>query len=371
MFSYNPANGNGLAFIADARTKDDLEIQGHEGGTPTLERYGMGIASLGQREWQRTARAALFDHREKFPEGRKERKEFLTERKQQLLDWLGKTKPRACIVLQTLSKSVEDSDMLGTTVWDAIRGPGKLSDAQGTAWLHDGCYYVPILNYIQFDYVTRFYIRRWIRMACTLARGTIQPLVCTEKVIHPCQRAADLIAGYQKQPIISIDLESIPSKGIITAINLSDGVTAVSMPWEPYQVYPEGEQVGLSELSYGLDIKRQIKSLIADNSVAKLGHNMAGFDTLELRRKGFELGGDIEDTLLMHRALHPQHRHGLQIACATVLCVPPWKSLFKPVAKSKDSDEFWSASPEQLRDYGADDANMCFQLHNALIKDLA
>lgn len=348
-----------------------MELANHEGGVPVFERYGMGVASLGRHEWEHTARAALFNFHEKFPEDRKARKALFDKRKAELVAWLAEIKPRACIVLQTLSKTFEDSDLIGTTCWDAINGPGKITDAQGTAWLKGGCYYVPVLNYIQYDYVTRFYIRRWIRMACTLARGTTRPLQCQEKIVQPEPRAAEILEGYMHKPIISVDLESIPSKGIITAVNLSDGRTSLSLPWEHYQVYPNGEQPALEAYPGGIHIKRQILSLFANENVAKVGHNLVGFDTLELAKKGIAFRGRLEDTIIMHRMLHPQHRHALQIACATVLCVPPWKSMFKPVAKSKDSDEFWSATPGALRDYGADDAWFSYKLWETLEKDLA
>jgi hypothetical protein len=357
MFYYMPPAWNGLLFLADSRLRSDREIEENEGGVPVLEKYAMGIASLGKGEWARTARYAMFNHLERPPEDKKAAKAWREERKQALRAFLREHKPRAVIVLQTLSQSIEASNLTGTYCWDCVGGPGNLVEAQGTAWTGpEDAYYVPILNSLQYDEVTGWYIRRWIRAALDLARGALKPRLCPEKVIFPTERAVELLRGYGSQYDLSVDLETIPSRDTITAFNLSDGRTAVSLPWDEYDIYPHGVQPALATYPLGPLCKRLILDLMRNPGIGKYGHNMAGFDVLELARLGIECSGPIDDTLLMHRAVHPQHRHGLQIACATEFLTIPWKTMHKPVAKPKDSPEFWRADPVALRDYGADDA---------------
>jgi hypothetical protein len=375
IHTYMPARWNGLVFLADQRTLDDVQLQAHEGGVPVLERYGMGTGALGAAEWARTARCAMYDNKELKKAvdkaTRTERKKLNAERKQALLKWLAEIKPKACLVLQTLSVSAGGDEALsGTFCWDAVGGPGSIAEAQGTAWLKAGCYYVPLPNYQQYDYIARHYIRRWMRMGLSLAQGKMAPLVCPEKVIHPGPRALELIQGYAQQRLISVDIEKIPGTTTVTAMNFSDGKTAVSVPWDAYKVYPEGFQNALESYPLGREIEAAMRALLANPRVTKLGHNMAGFDIIEMRKMGITCLGPVEDSLLKHRMVHPQHRHALQIACATVMCVPPWKTLWHPVNKSKDSVEFWTASAEGLRDYGCDDAYFTFHLDALLERNL-
>ena len=203
-------------------------------------------------------------------------------------------------------------------------------------------------------------------MGLDIAKGKTTPLRCAESITHPTERALELLRGYLTATHISVDLETIPRKDTITAINLSDGKTAVSLPWHSYSVYPTGGQAALRDFVLGPACETAIRDILAAEHITKIGHNIVGFDLLEMGRFGLVCNGPIEDTMLMHRDVHPSYRHGLQVACATEYCVEPWKTMHKPVNKPKGTVEFWTAKPEALRQYGCNDAFHQFQLFNAL-----
>jgi len=364
--------GPALAFAADSRTESDVELEDNGAQGPVLERYAMGCAALGRRGWLKTARCTLFEHHEKLLHmPYRVRRDVMAERREAFLLWLGAVRPKACMILQTLSRSYEDTDLTGTEAWAAIGGPGTLSEAAGTIWKGPyGIQFVPILNYQQYDYAVRYYIARAMKLAAAVAVDKAAPVLCGHKVTEPNEFCMRLLEGYATQPLISFDLETIPSLGHITAFNLSDGQSSISVPWHRYNVYPLGEQKALKSYPLGQAVETAIRDIMRNPRIAKLGHNAAGYDLLELEGQGIEFSGEVVDTLLKHRVLHPHSRHGLQVACATMFPVRPWKSIYKPVNKPKHSDEYWTASPAALRDYGADDAYYTYILNNLLDKQV-
>lgn len=77
------------------------------------------------------------------------------------------------------------------------------------------------------------------------------------------------------------------------------------------------------------------RDLLRDPNIAKVCHNLS-YDLAVLKANGFEVRGDLHDTLLAHHAVFPGALHKLQIAVAYYMVCGPWKDEFRSKA---DSDE--------------------------------
>ena len=166
---------------------------------------------------------------------------------------------------------------------------------------------------------------------------------------------------------LAVDLEFIPGRDTVTAINLSDGLRAVSLPFHAYT--PRGHEQAepaLESYTYGADVHELVGQLLAATT-PKYCHNFVA-DVPRLYKLGFQVGGLIMDTFAAHAIAYPELPHGLQVAAASVARVPPWKSLYKPgdtQGLNRDDADYWTADPLALRDYGAKDAFYTWHLAQA------
>jgi len=177
--------------------------------------------------------------------------------------------------------------------------------------------------------------------------------------IYPGLPMLSMLESMHGKPL-AVDLEFNPSADIVTAIGVSDGEHAVSIPWDRYRPRnTEVDELGLSD--YGpirRDIRRVLRKLLKAPT-AKIAHNFVA-DIPRLERRGFIVSGDLHDTFAAHAIAWPELRHGLQHAVASVVPCPPWKSLYRPARLARgitrEDAEFWTADPLALRRYNCRDA---------------
>jgi hypothetical protein len=398
LYSYVPREWNGLCLVADARLKSDQDQELHEGGKRVYDLWGFGRAACGP-EWQRTMRVCLYDYGEdtaalnnahqialgQVQDSKKmtKRKTFVAEQRKakraELIEFLEYYKPRCVVVLQTPSIQVEENllSVHGTMCWDALSPPDSLLAMQGTCWdshAHNFGPIVPLLNPMSFEYAWGWPIRRWLLMAIKIAGGQMRPLTCSHKFFASRAHAKctsniteALVSLLHKARTgaapIAIDIESYSPQNLITAVGVSDGITAISMPWEQFQPYgKEDIEPGLADSDLGALIKQVLAT-----DTAKIFHNRA-YDIPFLAAKGVPVNGECHDSMGMHREVYRQFRHGLQMACAIEFCVRPWKSEWNPKVKglTKSNPDYWICDPMKLREYNCDDAFNTWHLGKAL-----
>lgn len=369
MFTYIPSNWNGLCLIADQRLPSDTE-EDQPNGVCVFQHWAFGKAALG-REWPNTARIALYDHGVN-PWKNMTKKEAAEERKNRrntLLNHLSQMRPKCILLLQSASRADEDSPFHGTMCWDAFGPPDSLKAMQGTCWSTPYGPVVPLLNPFSYEYVYGWLIRRWMRMGLQLAQGTMARLECTKIYATPSAELPSIIDQIRATKLVAVDIESYSPKNLLTAVGLSNGDLAVSVPWDPF--YPFGSDTlepGYAESSllpaYAA-VRTALRDLLAEPSVTKVFHNKS-YDIPFLAEKGLPVGGTCHDTMGMHREAYRQFRHALQIACATEMCIPPWKSLYKEPGFKKDDPNFWIVNPLKLRKYNCQDAFFTWHLAQAL-----
>jgi uracil-DNA glycosylase family 4 len=95
-----------------------------------------------------------------------------------------------------------------------------------------------------------------------------------------------------------------------------------------------------------------IRRLLASTRIAKVFHNLV-YDLTVLSSYGFELNGELHDTILQHHALFPGAYHRLQVASGYFQTTTAWKSEYRA---GEDS-------PENLTRYNGKDTLSTGRMH--------
>ena len=113
----------------------------------------------------------------------------------------------------------------------------------------------------------------------------------------------------------------------------------------------------------------EFREIFADENIAKIGQNIK-FDMLMLSNYGIEVKGKLYDTMLAHYLIQPDLKHNLNFLCDIYLNykkIPTDDLIGK---KGKNQITMRSVSPEKLRDYSCEDADLTFQLKQKIDPDL-
>ncbi|MDO8951427.1 MAG: DNA polymerase I, partial [Draconibacterium sp.] len=113
----------------------------------------------------------------------------------------------------------------------------------------------------------------------------------------------------------------------------------------------------------------EFRDIFADENITKIGQNIK-FDMLMLSNYGIEVKGKLYDTMLAHYLIQPDLKHGLDYLCDIYLNykkIPTDDLIGK---KGKNQITMRSVSPEKLRDYSCEDADLTFQLKQKIDPDL-
>jgi hypothetical protein len=318
-----------------------------------FDHWPLGRQALGRNDWRQTLRIALRETTE-APWTAAQCK-LVKPDVERVLRQHG---IRAVVVVQTASvPGVRQTH----AAWNMLGHGGNPYKWAGTAERVGDWFVCPILHPYNYEAVYAPLLSRWVKQAHALAAGTLEPLVWPTLWTHPSASALCSLQEMSASEAIAVDIETNMAGTVITAIGLSDGLRTVSVPWHEYVIAgSDGEvQRALDDYPRGEEIHRAVSQILSSPRQKKILHN-GTFDVLQLAKHGITLAGFECDTLLAHRVVYPQYRHGLQQACATEFCVEPWKCLFKP-PKVAGADE-WCGDPAKLREYNARDTYATWQL---------
>ena len=113
----------------------------------------------------------------------------------------------------------------------------------------------------------------------------------------------------------------------------------------------------------------EFRDIFADENITKIGQNIK-FDMLMLSNYGIEVKGKLYDTMLAHYLIQPDLKHGLDFLCDIYLNYKkvPTENL---IGKSGKNQRTMRSVPiDKLRDYACEDADLTFQLKQALDPEL-
>jgi len=351
---YHAGEGvNGLAVIVDSRTKNCQELDG------VLDVWGLGNRALGKREWRKTLRVALRDVGT-APFSMVE----VRQQKEEIDKILQMHKISTVVLVQTpATPGVRQAH----SAWNMYGRGGSPYKWAGTAWMENGLYRAPILNPVNYEYVYDWLLCRWVQQAHALAAGKIKPMPWPDTHIVPDAKALEILEriGKDQNVPVAVDIESNVAGTLITAIGFSNEKGTVSVPWDGYPIAGSFGEIepALAEYPLGDTIYKKCVELL-ESAQPKIFHNGA-YDTFMLAKRDINVGNFAHDTLLMHRVVYPQYRHGLQMACATEFCVEPWKCFFKPPKVGADEDK-WLGCPTDMRTYNCQDSYATYQLYQSL-----
>lgn len=350
-----------LAIVTDWRQKSDADLDAEQGRHDhVLELWKLGRFALGP-DYNACTRIALFDY------GAKPRAHDAALERARLVAWIIEHRPEAVLIVPTPDSTMgaEAQHLKGTQCWQALRAPDTLDAMRGTRWLYNERTRITALFPIarRIKELQRWQSVQWMR-AWAMPTLDLGP-----RAIYPGAKMLRLMEAMRGKPL-AVDLEFHPGKDIITAIGLSDGEHAVSIPWDRYT--PRNtDTVERGLKSYGE--AEQVMALLTEllgAPTAKFAHNFTA-DIPRLEGRGLQVHGELHDTFAAHAIAFPELRHGLQHAAASLLPVPPWKSIYRPARLSKgitrDDAEFWTADPLALRLYNCRDSFFTWHLAKAVL----
>ena len=146
----------------------------------------------------------------------------------------------------------------------------------------------------------------------------------------------------------------------------SSDIVCISFAFRKHEAYcvtiPKNQQEAQKVIE-------EFREIFADENSTKIGQNIK-FDMLMLSNYGIEVKGKLYDTMLAHYLIQPDLKHNLDFLCDIYLNykkIPTDDLIGK---KGKNQITMRSVSPEKLRDYSCEDADLTFQLKHKIDPDL-
>lgn len=356
MFVYAPPKATTLV-LTDVRYTADA----HDG--TVLQNWRPGLY-VWKGRWESVARIALWNP------GHKPTPRDRAAARTELAEFLDKHKFTRIVVLETQSQQARkvynedeaEAAHSGTVVWDFFSPPAPIGEMAGTLWKTPYGLVMPLLNHRNRDWVFGGVIAEWLRWI----REGYEPVTAVQHLTEPGIAMQRQLSDYLAQACagkpLTLDIENVEGSGLITTLGLSDGETAVAVPWDSF--VPFGQKS--LEPGFRDEVEGQLVREILLTCRCLVGHNVHDHDLPLLRSSGVKVAAnEVFDSYLAHGVIYSQLRHGLQQALSYELPVPPWKTLFRAAQKARTGlteviPEFWLSFPEHQRRYCAGD---CFYNH--------
>jgi DNA polymerase-1 len=162
------------------------------------------------------------------------------------------------------------------------------------------------------------------------------------------------------EPQICFDTET-------TGIDANDadlvGMSFSVKPGEGYYVSCPADKEGC------IKILNKFKDLFNDRSKTWIGQNIK-YDMLLLKWYGFELAGEIFDTMLAHYVIEPDGKRNMDAMAEKYLGYATVHIEELIGKKGKFQGNMRDVEPEKIKDYAAEDADITLQLKNVFLPQL-
>lgn len=363
-----PVRPNGIWAVWDSPSLTDHRLAQHGASGHPVYRKSVMLKAICEAEFQNTTRVALFGYGEVCDA--KERR----RRKEEFIRLVRAEGPGVVLIFPTPSKEYlskgEVATTKGTVAWEALHAPDNMDEMRGTFYRAHGTHFVPMYPCLTvLDERKKEVNRQWFRTALAVHRGATHIVQPRQRLYNMDPDVLDILRHIvEATHTVALDIETIDSRQLITAVAFATAEIAISLPWDRWQPSKLGlpEEPGLLDYgALGRQAQALVRQILADSRIVKVGHNVL-YDVLRLKSRGYEIHGSVEDTLAAHAILHPTLPHGLQKAVASEVPTQPWKSLFKAPGLTKQDPEFWYHEPQSLRDYNANDAHRTAVLWDAM-----
>ncbi len=191
-------------------------------------------------------------------------------------------------------------------------------------------------------------------------RDTIETVPHQYYLVETALQRASLRAELSVQSEFCFDSETT---GLDTH---SAEIVCLSFAFRPHEAYCVTVPVNRTEAQKVLD---EFREIFADENITKIGQNIK-YDMLMLSNYDIEVKGPLYDTMLAHYLIQPDLKHGLDYLCDIYLNYTkiPTEDLIGK--KGKNQPTMRSVTPEKLRDYACEDADLTLQLKLKIDPDL-
>jgi len=118
-----------------------------------------------------------------------------------------------------------------------------------------------------------------------------------------------------------------------------------------------------------IEALESLSAFWAEETILKVGHNLK-FDLGVLLAKGVAVKGPFADTMILHSLIESDQRHGMDRLAASLLGYAPIPITDLIGPKGKEQKSMADLSPEEVKDYAVEDADVTLQLYHKLLPGL-
>ena len=215
--------------LTDYRNKADQDRDTAYGGMHVLHDWHIGRAAFGGlRYLNQVSRWALFNA------GHKPTERQRNEARHALLKGLRESKPTRVYVIP--NETGTQQKLPPSLCWQALGAPDSAGNMRGTCWPWEHHTITPLYpNSPVLKQLQQVQQTHWLR------RWQEPTLRCAAKYTVPDEHMFRALMAMAGATHIALDIETMTTGNLITAIGLSDGRSAVSLPYDTYRPYQHDE----------------------------------------------------------------------------------------------------------------------------------
>lgn len=174
------------------------------------------------------------------------------------------------------------------------------------------------------------------------------------QLVDTAEKRKELVNLLLQQKRISFDTETTGiDANLVDLVGLSFSIEAGKGYYIPT---PQNKEETLA-------ILEDFRPVFENESIIKIGQNIK-YDLLVLKWYGFELKGELFDTMLAHYLIDPDTRHNMDVLSENYLGYTPISITSLIGAKGKGQLNMKDVPVEKVVDYAAEDADVTLQLAN-------
>lgn len=174
------------------------------------------------------------------------------------------------------------------------------------------------------------------------------------QLVDTAEKRKELVNLLLQQKRVSFDTETTGiDANLVDLVGLSFSIEAGKGYYIPT---PQNKEETLA-------ILEDFRPVFENENIIKIGQNIK-YDLLVLKWYGFELKGELFDTMLAHYLIDPDTRHNMDVLSENYLGYTPISITSLIGAKGKGQLNMKDVPVEKVVDYAAEDADVTFQLAN-------
>ncbi|MFI3261594.1 MAG: DNA polymerase I [Rikenellaceae bacterium] len=151
-----------------------------------------------------------------------------------------------------------------------------------------------------------------------------------------------------------------------TGLNtISDSLVGLSISYEPHKAYYIPLNAHHREST--IELLEPLRAVFESEKISKIGQNIK-FDISMLNSYGFNVGGFLVDTMLLHYLLDSDSRHSMDFLSEKYLNYKPI-AIEELIGKGAKKLTMNMVAPEIVSEYAAEDADVTFLLKQVLWKE--